>query len=379
MVKKIKVLYVADTAPPKKDGVVRFIMETAKRLNSEKYDISFLLPRFDGSEETMRTMNLDTTFVPVRRFQIANYHPAIPKSKIVKDAIENNDIIFINSVAPLGSSTLKYAKKIGKPVVEFIHSIDWELFAYATKFPDRYAGALRPIIRRLYNKSDILIVANRKLRTQLRIAKIKSSIEIVPLGVDTTKFQQDRIKRVYMRRELKLKDKFVIGYHGRLSTEKNVKLLRTAFEQFKKTVPNAALLIIGDGPRMNLFQNKLDIITTGFVDNPEDYLQAVDVYVLPSMTETTGLALMEAMACGLACIATNVGAIPSYLKHRKNGILIDIDKLDCNLLTFAIKNLYTDSILRNEIKNNAKKIISEFYTWDRTTKQLEQIFDNILK
>jgi glycosyltransferase involved in cell wall biosynthesis len=371
-----KILYVADTAPPKKDGVVRFMLETANRLHTEKFDIKFLLPNFPHSEETMKTMNLDATFVPVRHFKIATYPPANPKSKVVKQAIENTDIVFINSIGPLGSSALKYASKIGKPIVQFMHSIDWEIFAYATPFPDRYAGALKPIVRRLYNKSNILLIASSNLRTILRSAKVTTKTKLVPLGVDIRKFKQDRVKRVYMRRELKLGTNFVIGFHGRLSTEKNIKLLVKAFEIVKKKIPETKLLILGDGTQMKLLHKNPDIIAKGFVNNPEDYLQAVDVYTLPSMTETTGLSLMEAMACGLPCIATNVGAIPSYLRDRFNGLLLDKNKLDANLLALAIEKLYRDIRLRNEIKENAKKIIPKLYNWDKTTKELERIFDS---
>lgn len=377
--RKIKVLYVADTAPPKKDGVVRFMLETARRLNKEKFEISFLLPKLEGSEQAMKTMNLDATFVPVRRFKIATYPPANPKSKIVKEAIIKTDIVFINSIAPLGSSALKYGKKIGKPIIEFVHSIDWELFAFATAFPDKYAGALKPIVRRLYNKSDLLLVANKGLRTILRASKIKNTIKILPLGVDIKKFKQDRIKRVYIRRELRLKDNFVIGYHGRLSKEKNIKLLVKAFEKFRAKVPEARLLIMGDGKEKKHLKGNQYILTTGFVDNPEDYLQAIDIYVLPSMTETTGLALMEAMASGLACIATNVGAIPSYVKDGGNGILLDKNKIDANLLALAIEKLHRNIKLRNELKQNASKSIDCCYTWENTTKELEKFFESMIK
>jgi 1,2-diacylglycerol 3-alpha-glucosyltransferase len=371
----LNVLYVADTAPPKKDGVVRFMLETATRLNAKKFNVTFLVPRLKNSEETMKKLSISTSFVPVRHFEIATYPPAIPKSNVVKKAIEDTDLVFINSIGPLGSSALKYANKIKKPIVQFVHSIDWELFAYATPFPDRYAGALKPIVRRLYNKSNVLLIASDNLKLILKSAKVTTRTKLLPLGVDIRKFKQDRVKRVYMRRDLNLKSNFVIGFHGRLSTEKNIKLLVDAFEIVKKKIPETKLLIMGNGTQMKLLRKNSKIITTGFVDNPEDYLQAVDVYALPSMTETTGLSLMEAMACGLPCIATNVGAIPSYLEDRVNGLLLDKDDLDANLLALAIEKLYRDVRLRNEIRENAKKLIPELYNWDRTTKELEHIFE----
>ena len=375
---KSKILYIADTAPPKKDGVITFMLETSRRL-SEKFGVCFLLPKIEGAEKAARALKLNATFVPVRRFKIADYPPAVPKSKIIRQVIEEADLIFINSIGPLGSRSLKYARKIGKPIVEFVHSIDWEIFAYATRFPDRYAGMLRPIVRRLYNKSDLLLVANKKIRVILRGAKVRSRIKILHLGIDMKRFHQDRIKRVYMRRELGLKDNFVIGFHGRLSKEKNIKVLVKAFEQVQKRIPAAKLLIIGDGPKRKLLKKNQDIISVGFVDNPEDYLQAVDVYVLASQTETSALSLMEAMACSLPCIATNVGAIPSYLKHNINGILIDKDELDANLLAHAIEKLHRNILLRNKLRENAKQITSELPSWDKTARELEQIFEEVLK
>jgi glycosyltransferase involved in cell wall biosynthesis len=379
---KTKILYVADTAPPKKDGVVRFMMETYIRLNPEKYDISFLIPKIEGAENIARKMNINATFVPVRRFKIANYPTPIPKSKIIREVIDNTDIIFINSIGPLGSASLKYAKKIGKKIIEYVHSIDWELFAYATRFPDRYASKLAPIVKRQYSKSDLLIVANKTIKTILRGHNIENKIKIVPLGVDLKKFKPDLIMRSIMRKKLGLENKFVIGYHGRLSTEKNIKLLVDSFQNIKKRIPKSKLLIIGDGDEKKWFskQNKIieDIVNIGFVDNPEKYLLAVDVYILPSQTETTGLSLMEAMAIGLPCIATNVGAIPSYLKNNVNGLLLKKDKLDVNLLSFAIEKLYREPLLRTKLKQNARRIISSTYTWEKTTIELEAIFDSML-
>jgi glycosyltransferase involved in cell wall biosynthesis len=373
----IKILYVADTAPPKKDGVVRFMLETYKRLNSEKFEVSFLLPKIEGAEKIARTMNLNVTFVPVRRFTVATYPPAIPKSKIIKEVIENTDVVFINSIAPLGGSALTYANKIGKPVVEFVHSLEWEHFAYATKFPDKYAKVLKPIVRRAYNKSNVLVVANKGIKNSLKTMKLTPKIEVTSLGVDQKKFCFDRIKRVYLRRELKLTNSFVIGYQGRLSREKNIKLLAETFDKINQKIPNSKLIIVGDGLEKKYLKNP-NILHIGFVDNPEDYLQVMDMFVLPSMTETTALALMEAMSTGLPCIATNVGAIPSYLKHRFNGILLNKEKLDSTVLEYAILKLYKDARLRKKLGDNAANTIGTAYSWDKTTTHLENIFEEVL-
>lgn len=378
MVNKIKVLYVADTFLPKKDGVIRFILESSKRLGRD-FEVSFLVPKLDGSEVAARTLNAKTYFVPVRRFKIADYPPPKPVSKVVNEAIDNADIVFVNSIAPLGASAIKYARSKQKKIIAFAHAIEWELLAYATRFPDKAAGILKPIIRRIYNKCNLILVADNRIASMLRRAKITVPLVKVPLGVDQTKFFPDRIKRVYMRRKLNLTNRFVIGFHGRLSREKNIELLINSFKLVRKQIPDARLLILGDGPEISKIPANADIITTGFVSNPEDYLQAMDVYVLPSSTETTGLSAMEAMSCGLVTIAPNIGAIPSYLNDNVNGVLIDKKSMTADLLANTIKWIYKSPRTALHLRGEASKAIRNFYTWEATTRELEKVFKRVIK
>ena len=105
MVNKIKILYVTDTFPPHKDGVVTFMMETYKRL-SGKFDISFLAPNIEDAELNARTMNLNVTFLPVRKIKINNYPLPHPKSKIITFDIGTKGF-FSSAVPPKFSVVLR--------------------------------------------------------------------------------------------------------------------------------------------------------------------------------------------------------------------------------------------------------------------------------
>ena len=109
-------------------------------------------------------------------------------------------------------------------------------------------------------------------------------------------------------------NKTVIGYVGRISKEKNIKVLREAF----KKLPGQGhlhLLMVGDGPedQTKEFKSMSNCTVTGFVNNVQNYLRAMDIFIMPSLTETTSLATLEAMSCGLPVIATQVGFIKNYL------------------------------------------------------------------
>jgi len=369
----VNVLYVADTFLPKRDGVVRYMLETYSRFKD--VNVSFLVPDFEGARAEAKRRNINASFCPVMRFKIADYPPTNPKSEIISQALKDVDVVCIHSIAPLGAATLLMAKKTKKKIVEIIHSIDWQLLAYGTKFPEKAMPVVKSAAKYLYNKSDILIVANKLIKDILKSNGVKKQIKIIPLGVDKRRFKKDLHKRVLMRRKLGLKDNFVITYLGRLSKEKNIEMLIKAFNLVKRKIPNAKLLLIGGGALENFVarQKNKDIILTGFVNNPEDYLQATDLFVLPSKTETTALALMEAMAIGLPVIASSVGAIPSYVKSGYNGILISKNSLSVQMISNAIEIIYSSPLLRIQLGQNAEKTIRDF-SWERTASELERVF-----
>ncbi len=371
----MRVLYVADTFPPLKDGVVRYMEETASRF-SKDIKLAFLVPALKGAEAEAKKRKWKAYFCKTTKFKINNYPSSIPKAKRIKDAIEWADIVCLQSIGPLGAASLLYAKKHDKPVLEVVHSLDWELLAYGTKLPDRSTNILRPIARFLYNKTDQIVTASSDIVQELRFLGVKIDIRVIRLGVDYKKFLKDRAKRVEMRNKLKFKDRYVIAFLGRLSREKNINLLVKAFEIVQDKIPDARLLLIGEGVERKHLKKKKYITVTGFVDNPEDYLQAADVFVLPSMTETTALSLMEAMSVGLPCIATAVGAIPSYVESDVNGILIDKDSLSKFILSTVIQDLYKLPRKRYSLGEQASKTISDKYKWEDTALRLETLLKN---
>ena len=374
----IKVLYVADTFLPKRDGIIRCMLETATRF-SNNIKLKFLVPNFAGAAEEAKKKKLDATFCPILRFKIADYPPAQPRSKITAKPIEDADVVCVQLIAPLGASSILQAKKQGKKIVSIVHAIEWDLLAYGTRFPKRATSILRSAARFLYNKVDLIVAADKMVADKLRASGIKTQIKIIPFGIDRKKFKKDLHKRVLMRRKLNIKDSFVIGYLGRLSPEKNIDMLLKAFERTKKKIPNAKLLMIGGGAQEKLVKKKKDVILTGFIENPEDYLQAVDIFVLPSKTETNALSLMEAMATGLPVISSAVGAIPSYVVSGHNGILIAKNSISAEMIANAIEIIHSSPRLRLALAKNAEKTIHGVYDWDQTTRELEKVFKDLAK
>jgi glycosyltransferase involved in cell wall biosynthesis len=134
------------------------------------------------------------------------------------------------------------------------------------------------------------------------------------------------------------------------------------------------LLLIGEGALRSQLERyteekylKKQILFTGFQNQIDKWLPAIDVFVLPSMTEGTPIALLEAMAHGLPAVASSVGGIPSIIRSGQNGILTQPG--NPNEIAKAICDLYKNEHLRLNLGNAAKITIREKFNvtdWART-------------
>lgn len=125
-------------------------------------------------------------------------------------------------------------------------------------------------------------------------------------------------------------DLFVIGYAGRLSPEKGVGTLLRAAESLKGQGRGFKVVLLGDGPERGELEEAArarglgdDVLFLGFRDDAEGWLPALDLFVLPSLTEGTPMALLEAMSAGVPVVATAVGGVPKVLDDGINGFLVE--------------------------------------------------------
>jgi len=115
---------------------------------------------------------------------------------------------------------------------------------------------------------------------------------------------------------------------------------------------------------------------TGSVHNVHEYLQASDIFVLPTENEAFGLSLVEAMACGLAVISTDVGGVADIIQHRKTGITVPASN-DEGLQT-ALNELLRDRKLRHQLGISAHKNALERFSVSRVTSEYENLFAELL-
>ncbi len=168
----------------------------------------------------------------------------------------------------------------------------------------------------------------------------------------------------------------IIGYVGRLDPNKNVELLIASVKKLTDTKVDCDLIIVGDGyyrHELEAYARSLGIEGRihfyGQQKNLTEFYNIMDVFVLPSNSEGFALVIIEAMACHVPVISTNVGIAEVVIQENKNGIIID--KNNMPELINALSKVLTDTIFRNKIAKNGADIIE--YLFDQKTSTIKII------
>lgn len=375
---KKKLLIATDNFLPRWDGIARFLSEIVPRLK-EKYDITIIAPDFGaydpGWGECVRIVK-----IPVLKLRIGDFNPARIEYGVIRREVRKADIVFSQTIGTIGYLTIRAARMNRKKIISFIHSIEWELVTKAAGFYvlKKYVHKLtKAIARRVYKKPDLLIVPSENIAEMLSWQRIKTKKKVIHLGVDTKKFIPP-LNKLEAKKKIGLEpDIFLIGNHGRLGREKDLFTLARAFVAVKKNYPKTNLMIVGEG--VESIKRKLSsisgIILPGTQNNVVPYLQAMDVYCLPSLTETTSLATLEAMACGIPVIATPVGFIKDYIKPRINGLLFK--EKNSYELARQIESLIKQPELRKSLGLEARRTVEREFNWDKTAKEIEETIEEL--
>lgn len=381
-----------DTFLPKRDGVTTFLANIIPDL-AEHYRIRILAPSYSKKHWTESWQGVEVVRFPVSSVGLSGY-PAVKATPWrVKPYLKDADIVWVNSAAPLGASAIMATRSLKKKgqhqhikLIAFIHSIEWDQLTHVVLRSKWLKNQLIRLVAYFgwyfYNKCDHLMVPSEGVAQVLVGKHIKPPKTVVPLGVDSDCFTiPTRREKFLAKRRLGYRpNDVIIGYCGRLSPEKDVETLAEACALLRKNNSklhrNLKLLIVGDGNHEDVTDFLDDNYKiTGFVKNVIPYLHAMDIFVMPSLTETTSLATLEAMSCGLPVVATPVGHMKDYVIKGYNGFFFP--KEEPKVLAQKLYKLIQNPSLRERVGKKARKTVLEKYTWERTILKLQRLLDTL--
>lgn len=377
MMEKKRLLLVADTYYPKVDGTLRFMEEFVKRAQNE-FEITLLVPKFPdlGTERRSHLVENIVFIDHSKKLKVSGYPNmafSLKNLRKIKNAVKEADIVFVQGPAFISYLSIYYGRKYHKKTVFYVHTIAWELFAkFFPPFLNKIFGGLIKVVSLFfYNRCTALLVPYHGLKTNLT-GNVRVPIHVAQLGVDVNLFSPPGDKRLSKQNIGIDPDKVIIGYVGRVSKEKNVKVLLEAFLRLPQQ-DKLFLLIVGDGPREQVkkFNEVPHCRVTGFVDNVQDYTKAMDIFVMPSLTETTSLATLEAMSTGIPVIVSRVGYIKEYVVRNHNGIFFPRNNEE--ILAVKMESLLRDKTFQRYLGENARKTAVYSFSWEQSIQRITRL------
>ena len=177
--------------------------------------------------------------------------------------------------------------------------------------------------------------------------------------------------------------RLVVGTVCALRPEKNLDVLVQAFASLRHSVPDALLVIAGDGPVRNDLLRQAESLGLGEScrllparSEVAELLRGIDIFVLPSRSEALSNALMEAMACGCAVIATRVGGNPELVEHGKTGVLVAPGA--AGELASALQSLVNDEPARRRLAAAGAAFIRSRFSVEIAAQRLAEFYEEFL-
>ena len=233
----------------------------------------------------------------------------------------------------------------------------------------------------------VIVFSEMQAEVLSKLGVNENRLEIIPNGVDTEKWtppNKQEISSIQRGIKNRIGKERIFLYMGRIATEKNLESLLRAWRLIEPH--NCRLVIVGDGPlratleNSSLSTNDFDIIWWGYEPNLNRkiaLLQMAEVFILPSLVEGLSLSLLEAMATGTACVATDAGADGEVLEGGA-GIVLSTQGITTQLKAL-LPVLRDQPVLTAELGRRARERVLERYTLARNIDALEFLYKELLK
>lgn len=290
----------------------------------------------------------------------------------LKKYIQENRIDVVHAHTRITQVMAKFLKSLtGVPFVTTCHGF----------FKPRFFRRIFPCW------GDVAIAISSAVQVHLeKDFHVKSSqIALVESGIDLNKFAiMDEKKRAQKCQGLGIHDEPVIGIIARLSDVKGQDILVKAFGIVIKQFPQAKLLLVGEGKLELLLKTlvqqldlKDSVIFRPVINETKEYLDCLDIFVMPSRNEGLGISIMEAQACGLPVVASRVGGIPSLIEDGKTGLLVEPENVED--LALKLIELLKNPQQSKEMGLRAKKFAQNNYSSEKMVDKTLDAYQKVLK
>ena len=320
----LHITLITETFPPEINGVANTLGRLCDGLRARGHQIELVRPRQSADQSRPS----DDALLLCRGWPLPGY-PGLQWGQSSMHKLlrrwtrQRPDVLYIATEGPLGLSALRAARRLGISVVSGFHT---NFQQYSKQYGLSLLSRLvTHYLRWFHNRSTLTLVPSASQRVELERRHFER-IQMLSRGVDSQLFHP--AKRDYALRESwgLESDDIAVLHVGRLAQEKNLGLLKRCFDTLQTTYPSRRLklVIVGDGPQRSLLHRDLPEALFCGAQRGEElarHYASGDLFLFPSLTETFGNVVLEAMASGLGVVAYDQAAATQHIRHGYNGVL----------------------------------------------------------
>jgi glycosyltransferase involved in cell wall biosynthesis len=393
----IRILFLTESFHPVLGGGEQHIRALGERLVQAGMGATVVTRRGEASwarEEMLAGIRVVRVFPPGPG-RTGKYAMVLPALAAVWR--EPHDLLVVRGTRILGLPGLLAGRLRGRPVVlqpELNGEMSGEVYLWGTPWAH---GPARPLVRggvalrnALLRDADAFVAMSRQIRDELLDAGVAGErIALIPHGVDTGRYHPaDARERAELRARLRLPaSALVVTYTGRLLKGKGLETLIDAFATLAAGDLRPHLLIVGSGAGQALsIEAEVKagvearglggrVTFTGRVENVEDYLRASDIFAFPSVFEALGLSLLEAAACGLACVGSRTGGIVDVIEDGASGLLVPPG--DAQALAGALATLASEPDRRLGMGQRGRQVVLSRFDVEDSIDRYRSLFHEL--
>lgn len=383
----------SDTYPPEINGVAVSTYNLRKTLLEHGHNVLTVVTNPFGNEMTFKDNVLRLPGIELKQMYGYRFAQLYNRKAMEIVAYFRPDVIHIQSDLGVGMFGMVAASRLHVGSIYTFHTMIEDYAYYVTKGHfDRFARhSVRWFFRAKSNMFDSMIAPSSKIKDYLRSIGIDSLVDVIPTGIEFSRFSpdnEDKLKTARLKKKYKIaNDEFVFLSLGRIAKEKSIDLVLKAYRRFLddmgKTV-KTKMVIVGWGPaeeELHELANHLNlndhVIFTGKCDPNEtqDYYRLGDCFISASLTETQGLTYMEAMAARLLVLARYDDNLAHTIQDGDSGYFFFSEDDLVEKMKVAAS---LEPTKRKRIENMAIKAI-EPYSMEHFYESITEVYERVRK
>ncbi len=363
---RVRVLEVMATGT--NGGAQEHVHSLVTRLNPECYEVRVVSLSHGSSVRRLQRAGIDVTVIDEPEDRLAVRALADAMAPFAPEIAHNH--MYRAEVVGTRAALLLGEKGCRRPaVISTVHS------SRIRCLEDRRT------LRQLTPLMDRLIVVSRAIEQKVRgEGRLGAPVSLIYNGVDLQRYNHQQPCCTLHEEYLIPEDAQIVGVVARLEAEKGHRTLIDAWPDVLSAVPNAWLLIVGEGSERDSLEAEAAslgvserVVFTGRREDVPAVTAALDVSVLPSYREAQGLSVLEAMALSRPVIASNVGGIPEMIEDGVTGLLVPPN--DCDALSAAIIRLLTDHPYADMVAKRGHDLVHDRFCIELMVNSIESLYD----